>query len=122
MQPSTVAQSNELPRVAECIKLPGVSESEHVPEVSGGTRLRESGIMACLPLGGVYTEYIVAYTADHSDCIICPKAYLDGQGLTAFFTRKPYPIVKSFNAASWEEAVLRGAQLERENVDGACPV
>ncbi len=67
-------------------------------------------------------EYVVAFTTDHADCIICPKSYLDEQGVTAFHSRKPYPIVMSFMANSGDAAIVLGMQMFRENLDSARPV
>lgn len=76
------------------------------------------------------TTYAVAFTHDRSDCIVCPKSYLDENCVTALSTRKPYPIVKFFLAVSSADAMTLGMQIfreERVDVDGenyenACPV
>lgn len=67
-------------------------------------------------------EYVVAFTTDHTDCIVCPKAYLDEHEVTALHSRKPYPIVLPFLADSGAEAIVLGMRLFRENLENTRPV
>lgn len=84
---------------------------------------RDSGVVAKPPpLEDVWFEYVVAFTSDYSDCIICPKAYLVEQDVTALHSRKPYPHVQTFMATSSGEAMALGMKILRENREEVRPV
>lgn len=65
---------------------------------------------------GARQDYVVAFTDDHLDCIICPRAYYVEQNLTALGSRRVYPFVRVFTACSAEQAILIGKCIFREDL------
>jgi hypothetical protein len=55
------------------------------------------------------SEYTLLFTEDLRDCLLCPVRYSAHNDCVDFRWRKPYPIVQTLSAESWEAAKVKAA-------------